>query len=271
MRKTLIVLLSVLALVLGFTTIASAAGKPAYKVSLTAPKSSTAGKFLIVSGKVTGPKAAGKTVTVQRKYAGGKWVNVAFAVIKKNGKFSARVETPQGGTTSFRALKGKSSVRKAGVSPVRALPVYKWLNLDHEPASSYGNDFHSGFSRTIGGKTYHHSFLFYDGDSTVQFKLGGQCTQFTTRAAYDVTNGPQPVDAFVLGIRTFNGGNPPTVKEANITSLQNATVSRGVKGAAVLSIDLDSLNSDPYFAVLGEPKVYCNAEHLPNWVPGDLV
>src|SRR4051794_17282686 len=105
MRKALIVTISVLSLVLTLTAVASASTKPAYKVSLVPNVSaSSAGRFIIVSGKVTGPGAIGRNVTIQRHYVGGPWVTVAFATVKRSGRFAARVETPRGGTTTFRAF-----------------------------------------------------------------------------------------------------------------------------------------------------------------------
>jgi hypothetical protein len=82
--------------------------------------SSVAGRFITGAGKVTGPKAAGRTVTIQRKYVDGGPVSVAFPTIRNKGKFSARVELPQGGTTSFRALKAsRRHARRVSVRPGR--------------------------------------------------------------------------------------------------------------------------------------------------------
>jgi hypothetical protein len=254
MRKAVLVLLSTLALVLGLTVSAGAAAKPAYKVTLkTSVATSTAERFITVSGKVTGPKATGKTVTIQRHYVGGPWITVATATVRSNGKYSARVETPRGGTTSFRALKGKSSVRKAGVSAARSIPVYEWLDLAKQ-SGLHDTDVLPGVAETVGGKTYSSIDLY--GDAGVGYKLGGLCTKLTTIAAYSGPAGPtQSIDLHLVS-SVVSTGTPVTVQ----TSL-----------VGTRRLDIETSNFDAnHKLVLANPRVYCNASILPSWDLNEL-
>ncbi|MET3961752.1 hypothetical protein ABIE44_001686 [Marmoricola sp. OAE513] len=273
MRKTLLVALTTLALVLGFATLADAAtAKKSFKVSIKSNvATSQAGRFIVISGKVSGPGAGGKKVKIQRQYIGGAWTNVATVVTKKSGKYKAVVETPQGGTTSFRVIKAKSSARKAGVSATKALPVYKWLYLDHEPVNSFSSDYQAGLVQQIDGKTYAHSYRFSAGNSYLAFKLSGLCTTFTTRADYNVFSGPQPVDTYTLKTIAQKSSGPAIQKSVVVSLFTPVTASQSLVGVRTLGVNLESLNAAPYYAVLGDPKVYCNAEHLPSWVEGDFI
>ncbi|MET3961753.1 hypothetical protein ABIE44_001687 [Marmoricola sp. OAE513] len=273
MRKTLLVVLTTLALVLGFATLADAAtAKKSFKVSIKSNvATSQAGRFIVISGKVSGPGAGGKKVKIQRQYIGGAWTNVATVVTKKSGKYKAVVETPQGGTTSFRAIKAKSSARKAGVSATKALPVYKWLYLDHEPPAHGGNDYQAGLAETISGVNYPHSFRFTQGSSYLQYKTAGLCTTFTTRADYNVFNGPQPADEYALVLITEKANSPSVQKEYEVPLFQPKTVTQSIAGVRRLTVALETLNASPYYAALGDPKVYCNAERLPSWVGIDFI
>jgi hypothetical protein len=270
MRKVMLVVLSVLSLVLGSAAIADAAAKPAYKVSLvTSVATSTGGGFITVSGKVTGPKAAGKTVTIQRHYVGGPWVTVATATINSHGRYKARVETPRGGTTSFRALKAKSSVRKAGVSPTRSLPVFEWLYLANQPAKAQTNDYQSGLSWLINGKTYARTVIFTS-DNSLIYKLGGLCTRLSTVADYQYTSSPPPpasVD-FAIGVLPFSG--PPVTNSTQVATGAAKSFNVSLTGGRLLQLAVSNFDSS-YGLVLGDPQVYCNADQLPSWNKSDFV
>ncbi|MCW2783733.1 MAG: hypothetical protein JWP74_250 [Marmoricola sp.] len=262
MRKTLLVVLTALALVLGFAAMANAAAKPAYKVSLrTSTTSSQAGKFIVVSGKVTGPGASGKSVTVQRRYVGGAWVTVASATVKPSGAFSARVETPQGGNTSFRAIKGKSSARKAGTSPVRTTKVFEWLFLANQ-AGSFQDVI--PFEDTISGVHYTHALTFED-DSNATWRPSLECTSFTTRISYEKgTTDPADDMDLVVDTTPVHGADTETSVPVTTGSPKTATVS--LAGAKYLELSVNGFpGTGSYDASLGDPKVYCNAPYLPEF------
>jgi hypothetical protein len=265
MRKAVLVLLSALALVLGLAVSAGAAAKPAYKVTLkTSVAKSTAERFITVSGKVTGPKAAGKSVTIQRHYVGGPWITVASATIRSNGKYAARVETPRGGTTSFRALKPKSSARKAGVSATRSIPVYEWLNLASQ-SSLHDTFVQPGIAETLGGKTAPSIIIW--GNTDLQFKLGGLCTTVTTGADYQDSGATESVDLNFYKWPT-NGGSS-TQTSAVVTKGTPATVTTSLVGQRVLGIEATNFDSG-FKLVIFNPRVLCNASSLPAWTENEL-
>jgi hypothetical protein len=262
-HKTVLVLVSVLALVLGTTALADAA-KPAYKVTLrTGAASSVADRFIAVSGKVVGPKAVGRTVTIQRKYVGGSWVTVTTATIRRNGTYAARVETPRGGTTSFRAVKARSSVRSGAVSAARSVPVYRWLYLSDQPGET--SNAIRGVDETIGGKHYPHSIEYF-GDGYMEFKLAKLCTRLTTLAAYlpNTTGAPAADATFELG--TFQ---PSSSTGTTVTTGTPVPINVAEVGTMFGFLDVNDTEGGYHF-VLGDPKVYCNADVLPTWQNSEI-
>lgn len=271
MRKTLLTALSALALLAGSAAVtgsADAAAKPAYKVTLsTSVAKSEAGRFITVAGKVTGPKAAGKTVLIQRHYVGTGWVNVTTAVIKKSGRYAARVETPRGGTTSFRAVKARSSVRKAGASPQRSIPVYEWLYLSHQNGLYDGVT--PGVEDTINGKSYPRSLSFGNSNPEVTYKFGKLCTKVSTIALYRFSGSDDPGAQMNLALISTpeSGPSVPVSTVLNSGTAVPLTVSSATaKYFAIQTANMDS----SYFLTLGDPRAYCNADRLPSWGNGDF-
>jgi hypothetical protein len=265
MRKTFVVVLSALTLVVGLATLADAAAKPAYKVTLrTSVAKSTADHFITVSGKVTGPKAARHTVTIQRQYVGGPWITVAHATIRSNGRYSASVETPKGGTTSFRALKAKSSARRAGTSAVRSIPVYQWIYLAGQ-SSLNDSTVQPGIVETVDGRTAPSVDVF--GNAEVSYKLGGLCTQLATVAAYSGPSGPASINLDV--VKTPTNGGPSTTVPYVVSTGTSQSILTPLSGFKYLIFETSNYDTS-YKLVLGNPRAYCNADHLPVWVEADL-
>ncbi|MET3961751.1 hypothetical protein ABIE44_001685 [Marmoricola sp. OAE513] len=270
MRKSLVVVLTTLALVLGFGTLADAAtAKKSFKVSIKSNVAvSQAGRFIVISGKVSGPGAGGKKVKVQRQYIGGAWITVATVTTKKSGKYKAVVETPRGGTTSFRALKAKSSARKAGVSATKALPVYQWLDLATQPGQ-LNNTF--PVQEQVGGTLYEHAFSFSQGGG-MAYRPSGLCTEFATRFGYKTTGQPPVADDANLELTRIQTNPAPSISTSTSVSTGNAvTFTSSLAGTKYLTIEVTSIaGGGSYFAALGDPKVYCNASTLPTFRNGDF-
>jgi hypothetical protein len=267
MRKALLVVLTTVSLVLGFGAMANAAPKPAYKVTLTtSTTSSVAGRFITVAGKVTGPKATHKTVTIQRWYAGGPWINVAVATVMRNGKFSARVETPVGGNTSFRALKARSSARKAGVSPTRTTKVFQWLYLSNEPGF---NGSTLSLESTIAGKVYSHALVVEDDGGGFQYKTNGLCTTFSTVAAYTKFAPASPTASMNLNVYNEPATGDPTGKTVAVSTAAPTTVTLSLVGGKYVSANVTDSTGD-YQPIFGDPKVYCNASALPELTNSEI-
>jgi hypothetical protein len=267
MRKSLYVLLTTLALVLAFAATANAAPKGAYKVTLrTSTTSSVAGRFITVAGRVTGPKAAGKSVRIQRQYGPGIWTTVATATVKHNGTYSARVETPIGGNTSFRALKAKSTARKAGISPTRTTKVFQWLYLSNEPGRLSGT---FPYETTIGGKLYTHAFVLEDAGDRVDYRTDSLCTTFTTVVAYGTPS--DPAASMNLNVQRTSPTQTTTDTVVPVSTAAPKTVTTSLVGTKVFDMYVDTTDPSFYGAQLGDPKIYCNASSLPELAGNDII
>ncbi|MFL6062889.1 MAG: hypothetical protein ACJ72E_16800 [Marmoricola sp.] len=268
MRTTVLTLLTALALLVGLTVLDTAeAATPAYKVTLhTSVAKSTAEHFIVVSGTVTGPKAAGHTVTIQRRYVGGPWITVATATISSRGRYKARVETPRGGTTSFRAIKSRSSVRRAGVSAVRSIPVYRWINLAGQNSLDNINDsnLQTGIEETVSGKTAPSVDMYADGD--VEYKLSGLCSRLTFTAAY---TGTSPASMSVDVVKTPINGGPSTTVPGVVNTGTPLPVQTSLSGFRYVLLETNGYDSGNKL-VVWNPQVYCNADQLPAFVLDDL-
>lgn len=268
MRKAVLALLTTTALAVGSVlplATAEAAAKPAYKVTLkTSVASSVAERFITVSGKVAGPKAAGRNVIIQRQYGGGGWATVATAKIRANGTYAARVETPKGGTTAFRAYKAASSVRKAGLSAAKAIPVFRWINLATQTSLHDADDVIVGVEETYLGKTRQSINAF--GDGYAQFKISGQCTQLTSVVDYQDDGATQSVD--VVWRQQYIGGGS-TGSGIVLTKGTPKTMTMDLVQARTLALEVSNFDSG-YKLLVFEPKVWCNADVLPAWTWDDL-
>ncbi|MFL6155855.1 MAG: hypothetical protein ACJ72D_07190 [Marmoricola sp.] len=268
-RKARLLLLSVLAVVAALvvgTTASAQAAKAAYKVTLrTSVSTSTADRFITVSGRVTGPKATGRNVAVQRRYAGGPWVTVATAKVSRRGTYAARVETPRGGTTSFRAIKGRSSVRSAGTSATRSIPVYRWLYLSDQPGET--SNAIRGVDELVDGKHYPHSIDYFD-NGYMEFKLGNLCTALSTVAAYLPGPPDAPAADATLRVGTWNSGSS-TFTDKVISSGTPVPINLSEVGTQFRYLNPSGTDAGYRMALL-DPKVYCNADVLPTWQQSEI-
>ncbi|MET0930147.1 MAG: hypothetical protein ABWX74_11545 [Aeromicrobium sp.] len=260
MRTILIATAAAAALVLGSVGPADAAAKKSYKVSVKTSKStSTPGASVKISGKVSGPKVKGKSVKIQRQYVGGGWKTVATTKLSSKGTYSAWVETPLGGSTSFRVLKARSSVRKAGTSAIKTLPVYKWINLVEAAAqSSASAQYYGNVPVTIEGQTFRHSALL-NTNLTTAYNTANLCT--TLRATVGQDDASTVADTFNIFVGHLGPGpgafNQP-VNQASVTPLV-----RNISGVSILILGANDLAAGS-LAAIGTPQVLCNADELPD-------
>lgn len=272
MRRTVLVVLVSLALVLGFSAVSAAAGtQKSYRVTLNSSVfTSQVGKFITLSGRVFGPRNAGKKVIIQRHYVGTRWRNVAVAVTNSEGRFKTRLESAQGGTTSYRAIKPRSSVRRAGISPTRNLAVYKWLYLASEGHVSSPARVYFGIEQVLNGVNYKRSIAWYDGDSSVSYRLDGLCTVFTGVAGYRFEGDAGVPDDLLMTIQRVqtNGPGIQTQSDRQTGTSSRATVP--LAGTRFLNLEFSSVN-DQYIAAFGDPKAYCNADRLPSFTISDFI
>lgn len=262
--RTFLAAIAASILVLTGVSAADAAPSP-YKVSIKLNHTySNAGGSVLVSGYVTGSKANGSSVKVQRKYVGGSWKTVATDQISSN-RYAAWVETPRGGNTSFRAVKGASTTHSAGTSATKTIKVYEWLYLANETGfAQYGGGYMAPIEAQLGSTLYTRSIGFFFGQSVVTWNVAGACTELRMTADYTSSRNPLPasVDFEVRRWQTDN-----TVPVTTTTRAPNAgpvAITAPLASTRVLELALVHLESEDN-AFLGNPRIRCNLDHLPSY------
>lgn len=267
--RTFLAAVAASVLVLTGISAADAATSP-YKVSIRLNHTqSTAGAFIVVSGHVTGSKANGSSVTIQRRYVGESWKTVAKDQISSND-YSARVETPRGGSTSFRVLKGRSSTHSAAISSTRTIKVYEWLYLANESGFLASGHVFSPMELDIDGTLYRRSIQVQGGSAAaLVWKLSGQCTTFTTVADFNYGGADPDLDADVMINRAqVEGSDPATATTTLQPDAAPSTISSSLSATKFFQL----ATSDPLTGTiaLGNPRVRCNLDHLPSFASGDF-
>ncbi|VXC40684.1 NPCBM/NEW2 domain-containing protein [Aeromicrobium sp. 9AM] len=126
MRKLFIVLVAAAAILVPMQ---GAEAASAYSVTASVSISSIdLGKSFVLSGTVS-PSAKGKTVKIQRQYAGGSWTTLVTKTLSSTSKYSVTIKPSKAGTTKYRVIKAASSTRAQGISSNRTVTVYRWRNL----------------------------------------------------------------------------------------------------------------------------------------------
>jgi hypothetical protein len=239
--------------------------KPAYKVSITV-KSTTGqvGQKVTVSGKLTGPSVKGQSLKVQRSDSGGAWKTVASPKASSSGAYSSAVPLATAGKTGIRVLKTATSQASQGVSAVKKVDTFGWLNATQQPAITMG-DWDATLS--IGGKTYPHSASeAVDGFFQVAFNLGESCTKFRTAIGF-ADNGHDPGTTSATYAVTGAKGSPPQLPGVSVThdvtGNGSLTFSFDVTGLDLLLINAQTAasNLNPAY---GSPQLLCDVPRIPD-------
>lgn len=131
--------------------VAAEAAAPAYRVAISTPRSNPdVGQALVLSGWVSGPKSAKKTLLVQRRIGAGGWTTVRRIKTTKKSRYAAVVVVPTAGAQSYRVVAPASKVRSRGISAARSLTGWRWLDAT---AKAVYDDLGPA-TLTIHGKTY---------------------------------------------------------------------------------------------------------------------
>lgn len=266
--RTFIAAIAASVLVLTGISAANAALSP-YKVSISLNHtSSNAGSSIVVSGTVTGSKANGSSVRIQRKYVGGSWTTVATDTISSS-KYSARVETPRGGSTSFRVLKGASSTHSSAISATKTIKVYEWLYLANETPIVLNGNVVAPIELLMSTTTYGRSIRINGGeDATLLWKLNGACTTMAMAAEHN-NEQPAATDVDVIVSRAqMDSTSPPNATTTLHPNVGPSTITSSLSSTKFLQIGTDGLfNGNVGF---GNPRVRCNADHLYSLTNGDF-
>jgi hypothetical protein len=236
----------------------------AVKVTLKdLPPSADAGTKVTVAGTAKGKKADRVTVLVQRRYGAGAWTTVGKDTTDKKGKYSLRLRLVQGGPTAFRAKVGGRT------SPVESLAVYAWLPLAEQPQLLVAAPAQTRRTSLIGGRAFPDSYEFIDSDGLVVVKPGGLCTAFEVWTGFlDAQAASVPDgDTQRLGLVTSRLDGETLLGPETFVTPAGPAVRRtfSLAGAGLLQIqaEVDTDQSSYLHAVLGSPRLRCNATRLP--------
>jgi len=171
----------------------AAAKKPAYKVSVSISKSAAdVGTSIKLTGTVKGAKAAKKRLLVQRKVGSGKWTTVRKVTTTKTRRYSASVKISTAGAHQFRVVAPKSKKVRQGVSSVRRLTGWRWLDATKQRFQDV-NAVGSTGPVKIAGKTYPTAWRLPT--STARYlNPAGSCDAFT--ASVGVIDGNESGGSF---------------------------------------------------------------------------
>lgn len=157
------------------TMAAEAASKPTYKVSISTSKAKAdVGQTIKVSGKVTGPKAAKKLLTVQVKAGSGTWKNVKKVRTTAKRGYATNVKVSTAGKQSVRVVAPKSKKAKQGVSKARGFVGWRWLDLTVQRKTTEGS-VKIGAAK-IAGTSYAKAITIADG--RIVFTINDSCDTF---------------------------------------------------------------------------------------------
>jgi hypothetical protein len=248
------------------------ARKAAYVVTLQAlPAKAQAGQRLTLAGKVKGPDSARKPVLIQRRQGAGAWVTAATARTTKRGTFSVKVPLVTGGTTSFRAVKPRSRKRAQGTSAVRSLAVYQWLDMVDQPAFTLGMMV-VGNDVRMGGRTYPDSLVSQFSTAVYLVPSSGLCTTMEASSGFLDRELANLGDGAVQTLELVSGNGSQTAEyETPPGPVQRRVLD--ITGSAIaylrFTVSAGENSTGQVSAVVGTPRVLCNAAKLPS-VPPEL-
>ncbi|MFI5429027.1 hypothetical protein [Aeromicrobium sp. UC242_57] len=262
MRKLVVAMLTVLLVGSG---ISAAQAKSKYSVTLAVSATKIElGASVKLTGKVS-PKAKGSSVKIQRQYVGGAWKTIATRKLTKAGTYAVSIKPTAGGPTKFRVLKSKSSKRNAGVSTVRSLDVWRWVDLVTTPTDFVIGDGVNSATGSINGTSFGHSLEVDSPGAFLGWDLTNRrCDAFRTYAGLmtsSISNGGD------LNIALFSNSSYFTVdgeKIATRNGFQAADdptyIWRSLVGETKkhLGISFSGIGSLAR-GIVAEPAVHCNS------------
>lgn len=259
-RPTTRTVLAALALVAGSVALAAPAKAATYGVTLTASHAQRdVGQKLTLSGKVSGAKAAGKKLAVQRRVGTGAWRTIATPRTTKTRTFSSRVTVSRTGTQQYRVVAPAAGSTQRGVSPARTVTGWTWLDLYDESYYSSGG-VQRGWVGTVNGGTPPRETLgLYSSDGNagshgfVGWRSEGQCDRVT--AAIGMSDG----DSTAKYVRLEAGGpaqllevQPSEITKVDVPLVDDAGFSlRRFEG------------SGGGYVVVESPRAHCRVDRMP--------
>lgn len=255
LRKLSILILSAV-IVVGFAPAAQAKSK--YSVTAAASVAwLELGHSFTLRGSVS-PGAKGKTVAIQRKYAGGSWHTLTHDTLSASSKYSKKIKPSKAAVTSYRVVKSHSSTHSTGTSSTRVVAVGRWRNLTSLPLSS-GTPLIG--TRSVNGNRFPHSFASDLSGGRLGWNIATpKCTKIRTYVGMDDLSPDGSTGQTVLLLDSFRvevstddvakGDNPRYVQK---TFAPGHTALLLVGGAS------SPATTTAAYLTLGSPQVYCTS------------
>ena len=236
---------------------ASADASSKYSVTIAASVTKLGlGHTFTLKGSVS-PGAKGKTVTIQRKYAGGSWATITHATLSSTSKYAKVIKPSKAAVTSYRVVKGSSSSHGTGTSSTKVVTVSRWRYLTDLPQLDVTLGAGESNTATIIGRVFPHSIKAAGGGS-ITYTLNKACTAFTTVIGMDDTSS-SGATGFATALLTYDGHGGGFFGFLPVSVGEFGTYVTSEAGLTdVIAIELDgSSASNAQIVVYGTPQVYC--------------
>jgi len=255
MRKVVVLLVAAL-MVAGTAQTAEA---KAFSVSIkTSATTVDVGGSFTLSGKVS-PKAARKTVKIQRRYEGGSWTTIKKVKLSTGSRYTYTVKPTRGGPTQYRVQKPRSNGRSAKTSATKLVTVWRWRPLQEFPATGFPVTYGT---RTIGGTALPASATI-NGLQDATWTIGGsRCTTFRSAIGIDDASTPATTASPNL---FWNNGLPGETqfqlppRNQDLTFGQNYRSFTEAVPANVSTLRLFGVGTAGSLVTLGTPQLYCSS------------
>ncbi len=253
MRKLFIVLVAAAAILVPMQ--GAEAATATYSVTASVSASSIdLGKSFVLSGTVS-PSAKGKTVKIQRQYAGGSWTTLVTKTLSSTSRYSVTIKPSKAGPTKYRVIKAASSTRAQGISSSRTVTIYRWRYLaDLARTSSTQSVVFQG-DLYVKGTYFGHSFSIRQGEY-VDWNLAGKaCDRIKTYIGID----DDSISGTTGTAYITNGGLDIINGETTLAKGQSARyVLVGLSSSTIRFLPgVDSSSPSQAWMGYGSPQVHC--------------
>lgn len=213
------------------------------------------GKTFVLSGTVS-PNAKGKTVKIQRKYAGGSWTTILTKTLSSTSKYSATIKPSKAGPTAYRVIKAASSSRAQGVSSSRTVNVYRWRYLLDMPSTRTPSTVFEG-AVFINGYAFTRSLALKDNEYVDWNLVGKRCDKIK---AYIGVDDDSVSDAH--GDSYVYNQDSVLSQEGGLAKYQSARYVQIALGASTMiriATGLTSSSLSGSWMAIGSPQAHCNS------------
>ena len=214
---------------------------------------------IVVSGAVSGPRAARKQVLVQQRVGHGAWRTVKKVRTTSRARYSAAVTVTTAGAQSVRVVAPRSAVRRAGASAARGYTGWRWVDAVRSGAS---DNLRSG-AVTIHGARYNGLTVAPRASGKLLVRFDGRCdaVQYSAGVGGEMNNwalldlmqgqGAELAPALARIEPWVSGGNRPLTSTWALRPESDH-----------LEFGLFSSSQDQA-AVLIAPRLHCTVNSLP--------